>query len=76
MNKEKKVQLLSDLGRFKGKRVTITFVDGRSITGRLVSHDEIANCVLEKCGSWEYGRNVVCMGRAIVLVSMNAPHVL
>jgi U6 snRNA-associated Sm-like protein LSm7 len=76
MNKEKRTQLLSDLGRFRGRKITITFVDGRSITGKLASYDEIANCVLEKCTAWEYGKHVVCMGRAIVLVSMNVPHVL
>ncbi|AFM99325.1 hypothetical protein KMI_12g18490 [Encephalitozoon hellem] len=78
MNKDKikKTQLLSDLGRFKGKKITITFIDGKSITGKLTSFDDVGNCVLRRCGDWNYGNTVVCLGRSIVLVCMNTPYIL
>ena len=75
-DKNKRIQLLNDLGRFKGKKITVTFIDGKSLTGRLLSFDEVGNCVLKKCGEWVYGESVVCLGRSIVLVSMGVPHVL
>lgn len=75
-NKDKKVQLLSDLGRFKGKKITVTFVDGKSVTGKLSAFDDVANCVLKRCEGWEYGSAVVCLGRSIVLVSLDVPYVL
>jgi U6 snRNA-associated Sm-like protein LSm7 len=75
-DKNKRIQLLNDLGRFKGKKITLTFIDGKSLTGRLASFDEVGNCVLKKCGEWVYGESVVCLGRSIVLVCMGTPHVL
>lgn len=74
--KDRKVQLLSDLSRFKDKKITITFVDGKSITGKLCAFDDVANCVLKRCMEWEYGDTVVCLGRSIVLVSLNIPYIL
>lgn len=74
--KDRRVQILNDLSRFRGKRITITFVDGRSVTGKLSAFDDVANCVLRRSGEWEYGHSVVCLGRNIVLVSLDVPYIL
>lgn len=75
-DKNKKIQLLNDLSRFRGKKITVTFIDGKSVTGKLASFDEVGNCVLKRCGEWDHGDMVVCLGRSIVLVCLNTPYVL
>lgn len=71
MNKEiKNIPLFSDLGKFKGKKITVVLSNGLTVYGKLISFDETCNIILEKCIDWEYGKSVMCLGKCLSLVSL------
>lgn len=71
MNKDlKKNPLFSDLGKFRGKKITVILTNGQTIYGKLVSFDDACNIILEKCSDWVYGKNVMCLGKCLSLVSL------
>lgn len=74
--KDKKSPLIGDLARFKHKRITITFVDGKSVYGMLLGYDDIANCVIERLDGELAGKMTVCLGRSIILISLGSVQVI
>ena len=71
-----KLPIFINLVKFKEKKVTVVLTNGATIFGKLVSYDEASNLVLEKCSNWKYGKNVVCLGRCLSMISLGEKSIL
>jgi len=56
--------LFNDLGEFRGTKVSIVTFGGEVVKGKLLSYDEVANCVLED----NQKRMAVVFGKSITMV--------
>lgn len=62
--KASNITLFNDLKLFKNKNITICFYGGTSVVGKLLSYDEIANCILEQ----ENRKKLIVLGRSIMQI--------
>lgn len=60
IDKSHHVTLFNDLSNFINKNVQISIYGGDEVLGRLISFDEVANCILELTG-----KKIIVLGKSI-----------